>query len=157
MPYAHFAQLGQRDILIRVMDRQPVVQIKFRGWLAAAALGLLIVQQAISASRAWLALIVMLGLTLGQGDCPQIALYFCDRLAFHHQDTRTQRLKGEGHVEGWCLCAFVVKQDDPRGSGPRHCAVGQIGNLSYLPPPRSQNEMRCNGRAVCPPAELVLE
>ncbi len=49
------------------MDRQPVVQIKFRGWLAAAALGLLIVQQAISASRAWLALIVTLGLTLGLG------------------------------------------------------------------------------------------
>lgn len=43
------------------------VQVKFRGWLLAGVLALLIAQQAVSASRVWVAAIVTLGLLLGVG------------------------------------------------------------------------------------------
>lgn len=48
-------------------DHRSQVQVKFRGWLVAGVLALLVVQQAISASRAWVATIVALGLLLGVG------------------------------------------------------------------------------------------
>ena len=50
-----------------MVDDRFQVQMKFRGWLAAGVLALLIVQQAVSSSRAWVALIVALGLLLGLG------------------------------------------------------------------------------------------
>jgi uncharacterized protein (DUF58 family) len=43
------------------------IRIKFRGHLAAGLLVLLVVQQAVSASRAWVVVIVALGLLLGVG------------------------------------------------------------------------------------------
>jgi len=46
---------------------RPQVQMKFRGWVAAGVLALLVVQQAVSASRAWVAAIVALSLLLGVG------------------------------------------------------------------------------------------
>lgn len=48
-------------------DYRPQVQMKFRGWVAAGVLALLVVQQAVSASRAWVAAIVALSLLLGVG------------------------------------------------------------------------------------------
>jgi len=50
-----------------MMDRPAHLQLRFRGWAAAALLALLVAQQAVSASRAWVAAIVALGLLLGLG------------------------------------------------------------------------------------------
>ena len=50
-----------------MMDRPAHLQLRFRGWVAAAVLALLVAQQAVSASRAWVAAIVALGLLLGLG------------------------------------------------------------------------------------------
>ena len=46
---------------------RPSVEMKFRGWLLAGTLAVLMVQQAVSASRAWVAVIVALGVLLGVG------------------------------------------------------------------------------------------
>jgi uncharacterized protein (DUF58 family) len=46
---------------------RPSVEMKFRGWLLAGTLVVLMVQQAVSASRAWVAVIVALGVLLGVG------------------------------------------------------------------------------------------
>lgn len=48
-------------------EQQPHVQWKFHGWVAVGALALLIAQQAVSASRVWVAMIVALGALLGVG------------------------------------------------------------------------------------------
>lgn len=50
-----------------MIDERFHVQIRFRGRLVAVVLALLVIQQAISASRAWVAVIVTLGLLLGLG------------------------------------------------------------------------------------------
>jgi uncharacterized protein (DUF58 family) len=48
-------------------DHQSHVQLRFRGWVATGVLALLVVQQAVSPSRAWVAVIVALSLLLGLG------------------------------------------------------------------------------------------
>jgi uncharacterized protein (DUF58 family) len=87
-------------------DHQADVQLRFRGWVAAGALALLIVQQAVSASRAWVAVIVALGLLLGVG-------YVWARALARQVTCRRELCHGWVQVGDLLEEVFTLRNDSP--------------------------------------------